>query len=211
MTLPPMARWKGQESAQRTRRKMEDEVETTVLAGGEVDLRIARLQLEVSIKLTRARLLRPPDADGADVAMDRDVLVDLHQQIDSCIDETHAQLLLSTVGPDSDAVAVGSVSEDATSSNAASENARADVDQHADDNAQTSYVWVGGQKYVSGASSLLCRCGCETAVRSTTHTCSNAHDILRAGGGRWYWKAKGRWVPYTAENQQIESAWVLVR
>lgn len=93
--------WRGHSSAQEARRKLEMEAELSQLTGqsASYDTDMGRLQLEVLLKLTSARIAQlAKNAKEVEISpegrLDRDLDLDLiHSKISECLECVHRQLL----------------------------------------------------------------------------------------------------------------------
>ena len=92
--------WRGHSSAQDARRQLEAEAELCRLTGQEMDTNMGRLQLEVLLKLTAARIAHMVENSNAGYRVDivEDNLESVHSRIDECLECTHEQLLDSGTG-----------------------------------------------------------------------------------------------------------------
>jgi len=92
--------WRGHSSAQDARQQLEAEAELCQLTGQEIDTNMGRLQLEVSLKLSAARIDHMVENSNAGYRVEivEDHLESVHSRIDECLQCAHEQLLESGIG-----------------------------------------------------------------------------------------------------------------
>ena len=180
--------WRGHSSAKEARQQLEDEAELKALTGQSMDARMGRLQLEVLLKLTIARigLMVENTEAGLRVEIVADKIEEVHQQIDQCLEVAHAELLESNLGGKAvgaEMTIAGSSrgdepeeepEEDRLDAVLAAEGAPAETQRVSGEH---SWVHIGGHKYLFGS-------------------------------GLWAWRSRTAYFQYSfEENRLIEKAW----
>jgi hypothetical protein len=208
--------WRGHSSAQDARRQLEIEADLCQLTGQPMDANMGRLQLEVLLKLTSARidhLIENSDGNQSSGGVDISVvskhldLESVHARITECLECAHEQLLHSGIGDLND----GSSSHIPRDQLHGQQHEQTYEHEHEHEHEHEQEQEQEHSRQDNGTGNLTTHAETQKDEQGSPRTmCFIGGKKVPFASGRWVWLSKSRTsvFPFSEEeNQVIESVY----